>query len=571
MNKINEEFKKDNRFKNFLKEHATSIIYLVILTVIVSVITYYRVLVQMEIGPVSDSFDFLSNALVFAGHGTGYSDLLRPPFFSFIISLFFRLGYTYASTIFIVDGILFVFGVIGMFLLLKTKFNDLQSFLGGLLYSTFTAVLLVLGFGFSDLASVSFTIWALYFLVLAVERNYNYFYLVFPFAMFAFLTRYNNALLIFPIFLYILINRNRINFKHVYAGISVSVLVLIPVLIFFYETFDNIIYPFLNFGSTSTESSTSVVNIAYNTNIFYFMQNFINFVGIQGVIVLLIVAGFVILYLLKKLVHIPDYKNILYDKNGVNQRILQMKYIILAVLIIIFLGSFGKIVYLITELMFFGILYLFYDITKNLNIKNYDTHILIFAWFMAFFIFQSIYVLKNNRYFVLMAPPVAYFMILSLNGISDRVRFRIRKINLLFPFIAIMLTSVILLSTATEIPQILQANNNVLTLNEQIELTSQWFVNYDPDYKDQIISSDLSPNFSWYLKTNVSSVPIFVAYQTLPDGNRIYLVTQADNKAINEYLTVTNADYFICEIPGINLANYKPIKKFSSIVVYKKT
>ena len=111
--------------------------------------------------------------------------------------------------------------------------------------------------------------------------------------MFAFLTRYNNALLIFPIFLYILINRNRINFRHVYAGIFVSILFIVPLLIFFYEKFGNVIYPFLNFGSTSTESSTSVVNIALNTNVFYFLQNFIVFVGIQGFIILLIVISFV--------------------------------------------------------------------------------------------------------------------------------------------------------------------------------------------------------------------------------------------------------------------------------------
>ena len=78
-------------------------------------------MVQIEIGPVSDSFDFLSNALVFAGHGIGYSDLLRPPFFSFIISLFVRLGFTSTSTIFFVDGGLFVFGVIGMFYAFKDQ------------------------------------------------------------------------------------------------------------------------------------------------------------------------------------------------------------------------------------------------------------------------------------------------------------------------------------------------------------------------------------------------------------------------------------------------------------------
>ena len=60
---------KNSNSKNFLKKHVSSIIFLLLLTAIVSLITYYRVLVQIDMGPVSDSFDFLSNALVFAGHG----------------------------------------------------------------------------------------------------------------------------------------------------------------------------------------------------------------------------------------------------------------------------------------------------------------------------------------------------------------------------------------------------------------------------------------------------------------------------------------------------------------------
>ena len=72
---------KSSNLYNFVEKHST-IILLILLTIIVSLITYYRILVQIDMGPVSDSFDFLSNALVFVGQGTGYSDLLRPPFFS---------------------------------------------------------------------------------------------------------------------------------------------------------------------------------------------------------------------------------------------------------------------------------------------------------------------------------------------------------------------------------------------------------------------------------------------------------------------------------------------------------
>ena len=202
---------KTGKLKNFLKKHVNSIIFLIILTVIVSLITYWRVLIQIDIGPLSDSVDFFANALVFAGQGMGYSDLIRPPFFSFITSIFVRMGYTSINTIFAVDGGFFVFGVIGLYLLLKIRFNDIESFLGSLIYATFPIVLAVVGIGFSDLASVSLTIWAFYFTIWLLEMIQDFFYLSFPFAMFAFLARYNSALIIFPIFLYIFINRDEIS------------------------------------------------------------------------------------------------------------------------------------------------------------------------------------------------------------------------------------------------------------------------------------------------------------------------------------------------------------------------
>ena len=84
---------RTSKLKTFFAENFNTFIFLIALIFLVCIITYFRILVQIDIGPVSDSFDFLSNALVFAGQGIGYSDLLRPPFFSFIISLIFRLGY----------------------------------------------------------------------------------------------------------------------------------------------------------------------------------------------------------------------------------------------------------------------------------------------------------------------------------------------------------------------------------------------------------------------------------------------------------------------------------------------
>ena len=554
--------------KNFLKNHVNSIIFLLLLTVIVSIITYYRILVQIELGPVYDSFVFLANALVFSGHSIGYSDLLRPPFFSFIISLLFRLGYTSANTIFVVDGILFVFGVIGMFMLLKIRFNDLESFLGGLIYATFPIVLIYLGFGFSDLASVSFSIWAIYFMILAFKKDSRFFYLAFPFFMFAFLTRYNNGLLIFPLFLYILINSDKINFKNLIIGIIASFFVILPVLIFFYEKFGNIIYPLMSFGSTSTAVSISTETASYNPNIFYFLQMLPVYIGLQGKLIVLIVALGIVLYLILRILRIKDNKHS-FEGLNLKSRYSKIKLVSFVILVVAFLISFDKTVYMVSEVLFFALAYLFYEITRSMKIKKMDLHVLFFSWFMVFFIFSSIFVIKDDRYFLLMAPPVVYFMILGLSEISNIHKFKIKNNNVIFPVLTIILTLIILFSNATLIPTIRQANNGDLIANQQIEMASQWFVNYDPNYKNQNIYSDLSPNFSWYLNTNVKQIPVFKNNQTFIGVNNDSF-TQEDSNEFNNYLVTNNADYYFCIRNGLNLTSYKPIKQFGNVIIYKR-
>ncbi len=146
-----------------------------LITLIVVVLVYYRVLVQMEIGPVWDTYDFLSNAMYFAGQGFGYADLTRPPLLPFLTSLLFRLGFVYESTIYYVDASFLVFSAIGLYLFFRIKFEPLLSFLGSLFFATFPLVILFAGIGLSDIPSVSLCIWALYTTILAVKKNSKFF------------------------------------------------------------------------------------------------------------------------------------------------------------------------------------------------------------------------------------------------------------------------------------------------------------------------------------------------------------------------------------------------------------
>ena len=93
---------------NLIKKYSYSFILLIILILIVGIITYLRINVQVDIGPLSDSIDFYTYALFLAGHGFGYTDLLRPPFFPFVTSIFVLMGYNSINTIFVSDGLFFI-------------------------------------------------------------------------------------------------------------------------------------------------------------------------------------------------------------------------------------------------------------------------------------------------------------------------------------------------------------------------------------------------------------------------------------------------------------------------------
>ncbi|MTK65003.1 MAG: glycosyltransferase family 39 protein [Methanobacterium sp.] len=556
-----------DKFGNFLRSNRSTLFYLVLLLIITCSITYSRIMVQIKMGPVSDSVVFLANALTMAGQGTGYSNLLFPPFFSFVVSLFFRMGYIYSSTIFYIDGAFFVLGVVGLYLLLKLKFNDIESFLGALLYATFPIILVVFGVGLSDLPGVCITIWAFYFLVLAVERNSKFFYLAVPFFMLAFLTRYNNALLIFPFLIYLLINRERINYKNLAGGLVAAFLVIIPVFIFFFEQFGNVLYPFLNFASSSNMSTGATVNAYYNPNIYFFLEKLPVLIGNIGFVILLgsILALFI--YITWNLVHDERLRSL---KTALNQEMILYKLLALFLTILVFLITFGKIQYLVSEILFVIIAFILNEILKIGNVKHSDLHTLFLSWFMAFFIFHSTFVLKDVRYFIVMIPPIAYFMILGLSEISKRIKLEYNGRNITFTLLAVIISILAISSAVSQMPLIMQGNQDNVLFNQEISSASTWISVNDPGYKDQEIYSDLWPNFSWELKTDVKPVPVFKGNNSFFIGVINFSFDQADSDKFNSYLVNNNADYYLSVRQGLNLTSYTPVKNFGDLIIYKR-
>lgn len=555
--------KKEDIFSKYIIPYSP----LIILIIIVSVLSYYRLLIQIDIGPLSDACDFLLNALYFSGNGVGYYDWTRPPLFPFIVSIIFRWGFISATTIFVVDILFSIFGLIGFYLLLNLHFNKIESFFGGLLFATFPKIFLLSGLGYSDFACGAFLIWSFYFLVLAVKRNSKFFILMFPLLMMAFLTRFNAALAIFPIAFYLCMNKDKIkNFKDIGYGIIASFLLLLPVFAFYYEKFGNIFYPFVSTFGTTTMPFSSAESPPYDPNIFYFVERFFTYTGFETIIIFIIVFMGLLLIILKNKPAIKEKFAILWDRG---KKDLKTKLLVFSILVIIFILTFGQVHYLISEVIFLAIGIMLYMLMKNSAIKDLDLHLLFLAWFMSFFIFNSIYVIKSDRYFILMAPAVAYFLLLGLVAISRRLAFIYKKNNLTFPIMASILTVLILLTTASSLTDIKQDNQDYKYSNEQIALASEWFSNYEPNYRNKIIYSDLWPYLAWFLKTDVKIMPTFKNNQTYIGGVKNSTFTPQDSVAFNNYLINNNADYYF-SIYEINLTSYKPIKHFGSLVIYQR-
>ncbi|QUH23881.1 glycosyltransferase family 39 protein [Methanobacterium alkalithermotolerans] len=585
--------------KDYLKKDNYFISYLLTLLLITVIITYYKIQVQMTMGPMWDAFDFLANAKYFAGQGFGYIDPARPPFLSFLTSLLFRAGFESEIAIFIVDGILFILGVIGLYLFFNLRFKPLLSFIGSLFYVSFPVVLLWVGAGYTDVASASLSIWALYFTVLAVKRNSKFFYISFPVFTLAFLTRYPSAILIFPIAFYVLINDSlKNNLKDIIMGIIASIPLLIPALIFYYNNFGNPITPLLGFYSATT-AQTAGPRFAYNPEIWYYFKNSLyslinlDFLNSPYWIVMIIFA--VIAVLMGYMIILGTYINIrqflISRKERLNlKNIKNRKILFLACFLVLFLISFNKVNYLVSISIFSISSYILYLILRSDDLENLDLDMLFLLWLASYLIFHSVYSVKVIRYFIPMAPAISYFILMGLSGFTENTKIKIRNISIKNG-IYILLVFALLISSIQFVYQLEHdpiANGQNFSLNisdngqrefiilnndysgelyheiynthNELKMISSWLENHDPDYKNKIICTDYFwPHLRWYFKKNIYAINVFDKER---DGE------------INDILIDNEVDYFISLASNQKLNDYEIIASFktrwSNIIIFKK-
>jgi hypothetical protein len=249
----------------------------------------------------------------------------------------------------------------------------------------------------------------------------------------AFLVRYTEVILIFPIFLYLLINKDFIgNFKKIVAGFLAGLLLVIPFLIYFYMKLGTL-NSLINLLTSSILGSSGAVNdLGFNPDRWYYLTHILNYIsigpitGYYGQILnpstgYPSILSYITVVILILGLGIYCYQILLKWKiRGINDS--NKKNIYYSLIMIIFLSTIGvfsffTVSFLVTEFIILLDLFFGYQLFNDINIKNLDIDFLFLSFFAAFFIFHSVILLKVDRYFITMIPALTYFIILALSVI----------------------------------------------------------------------------------------------------------------------------------------------------------
>ena len=186
-----------------LKEHKKDIIAISSLMIIVTAITLLLLNIDGKAGVyyVRDVYFYLNNALFYAGYTVGLADMRGlSPLIPMITSLFFRMGFLSDFTIIAVSSSFYVFAILGMYFLLRLRYDEILSFAGSMILSTFPLVIVWVTKGMLDIPGMCLSIWAVYFMILSFKRSPKFLLVASPLIILGFFTRFT-VLLMVPVLL----------------------------------------------------------------------------------------------------------------------------------------------------------------------------------------------------------------------------------------------------------------------------------------------------------------------------------------------------------------------------------
>lgn len=516
------------------KEHKRDIIAIASLTVILIAIMALLLNIDLNAGVyyVRDVFFYLNNALFYAGHDTGLVDTRGlSPLVPMITSIFFRMGFISDSTIILVSSSFYLFAGLGMYFLLRLRFNEVLSFTGSAILSTFPLIIVWITKGMIDIPGLCFSIWSVYFMILSFRKNIRFSYIAFPLVILGFFTRFTGILMI-PVLLmmYLLvedpISYIKENIRHIIIAISCGGLVF-ATFIGIYLHLDIGLF-FLSQGEGISGNAQDVTSILHyfdyyiqNIPIYLGSENFIpyslkpgafligemrwmgGYPSINSYILMAILAVGFVLYFAK--LFSEKNREILKSENK------KIKIAIFLLAGILFLATYVKISVIYSEIIISVALLALYRLLRKTEMDFFELDFIMFYWFAVNFVFFTYYHIKVDRYFIPMLPFFAYSITLSLELIFEKIKTlrENEKIKVLLP---VGLVCIILLCSGvyglSNSPHTYdnQMHPNFMTAASEEKAVGNWLIEHDPQYINKTVWADRGGDMSFILIKEIPSV-----------------------------------------------------------------
>lgn len=564
------------KFKRFIKDNKTELSYISLLIISLLIISIPRLFMQYNIGIGNwDTYLYLENGRSFAKMGWGDVASISPVV-PYILSLLFRISNTtYPEAIFNLSVFMYILGVISLYLIFRFKFDYKTSFVGSLIYATFTLLYSWVAIGGNDITGVSLTLLTIYFIILAHTKNNKYYYIAMPIAAYAFLSRYTAGVMLFAIFFYLIISKvSKKEFKKFIVGSIIGVLTISPFLLHFYRVLGTP-FPFLGQFS-GTVTNTKVLDAGYLPDTMYYINhlpnyinsyvpinaNFENIVNPMGNIPCIVSYIFIALFILGILfVFYSMYKHIQSSNRTFLTKNNRINIIITIILAILALASINNVSYIITTILILAVLFMIKYVMEDYEIKYLNYDLLMLSLFLIYLIFQSILSTKNDRYFITALPFIAYFITNALyyiyNYIDAKINIKQVKISLIISSIIVVFLVVNSLYYTSTIPE----ENHF----RDVEDSCKWFMNTQDYNNSTIIYSDNWPAVSWYLniycRRGVPDISEDNSTWTYP----MNLLKKSNKHEPASYYIDTNNEY------KKDFIGFSKIKRIGDVEIYQNT
>lgn len=550
-----------------INKYKNDIIAISALISLILIITYLLLNIDLNIGVyyIRDVFGYLNNALFFAGYNSGLPSLRGlSPAIPLITSLFFRMGFVSDGTILIVSSSFYVLSTLGIYLLLRLRFNEILSFTGGILLATFPINLVWATKGMLDVPGLCVSIWSVYFMMLSLKKNPKFLYITIPLIIFGFFIRYTVALIIPVLAMQFLLNKNpfkflKKNLKHIIIAIILGIITL-GIFIGIYNYFDLPMFFISQTSAISSANAASQSSTPHPNNIFYYLNNLLIYIGTQNFIPYSLEPGYFsifnggwsggspspISYILCaiSLIGIGFYLKKLFD--AANRSILnkntKMMIIISSATLLLFLITFTKISILISLILLSISMLSTYHILYKTEIEYLDLDFIFLYWFIVNFVFFTYHQTKVDRYAITFTPFITYLIILSLDLILNKLNSNkySEKIKILVPIgliCGILLCSGIYALSNEPHTFDNQVHPNLINASNEEKNVGAWLINHDANYSNKTIWADRGGDMSFILQMQIPSLEKYSNSTDFTEEmlkeNVTYFITE-DNKTFNK-------------------------------------